>query len=93
MNPELVDYMRGDKASRSVEDHGAIQHYIHTYYNDIEDLYLDRIFKRDIQNLSILLPKYSRKQFLRIQQTRSRSHLAIFRSLHADLDRKPALPL
>lgn len=48
LNAELVGYMRGDKAGRSVEDHGAIQHYIHTYYDDIENLYLDQIFKLDI---------------------------------------------
>lgn len=44
LNPELVHYMRGDEAGTSVED-GALRHYIHTYYEDIEEIYLDRIFK------------------------------------------------
>jgi len=40
---ELVQYMRGDKLG---ENNGeSIDTYLHTYYSDIQDLYLDRIFK------------------------------------------------
>lgn len=50
VNRELVKYMRGDTTSRSTEARiegppGAIETYIHTYYEDIESLYRDRIFK------------------------------------------------
>ncbi|WP_160135783.1 integrase [Halococcus salsus] len=47
VNAELVHYMRGDEAGTSIED-GAMHHYIHTYYEDVEDLYLDRVFKLDV---------------------------------------------
>jgi integrase/recombinase XerD len=39
---ELVKYMRGDVAGGHNE---GIDHYIHTYYEDIEPLYRDQIFK------------------------------------------------
>jgi len=46
LNRELIKYMRGDTAgSATLEEMGAIDEYIHTYYEDIEDLYRDRIFK------------------------------------------------
>ena len=46
VNRELVKYMRGDKAgSKSVTNNEAIDAYLHTYYEDIEDLYLENIYK------------------------------------------------
>lgn len=48
LNPELVGYMRRDKAGAAVEEHGALQYYIHTFYEDIEAVYRDRIFKLEI---------------------------------------------
>ncbi|EMA40808.1 hypothetical protein [Halococcus hamelinensis] len=47
VNAELVHYMPGDEVGTSIED-GAMHHYIHTYYEDVEDLYLDRVFKLDV---------------------------------------------
>lgn len=49
VNRELVKYMRGDKSGGSVLDgRGAIDEYIHTYYEDVEELYRDRIFRFDV---------------------------------------------
>jgi integrase/recombinase XerD len=46
LNRELVKYMRGDTAgSATLEDMGAIDEYIHTYYEDIEPVYRENIFK------------------------------------------------
>jgi len=46
VNRELVKYMRGDKpGSRSAKTREAIDAYLHTYYEDIEDLYLENIYK------------------------------------------------
>lgn len=46
VNRELVKYMRGDTAgSANIKDRGAIDSYIHTYYEDIEPLYREEIFK------------------------------------------------
>lgn len=43
---ELVKYMRGDKAGAGVdEDRGGIDHYIHSYYEDIEGLYRENIYR------------------------------------------------
>ena len=43
---EQVKYMRGDATgSTSLDDRGAIDHYIHSYYEDIEDLYRENIYK------------------------------------------------
>lgn len=45
---ELVKYMRGDvnSSGRTMKNSGdAIDSYIHTYYEDIEDLYRDEIFR------------------------------------------------
>ena len=36
---ELVASVRGDTAGSTVETDGAISHYIHTYYQEVEDLY------------------------------------------------------
>jgi Site-specific recombinase XerD len=45
LNRELIKYMRGDTAgSTTIEDRGAIDEYIHTYYEDIEPIYRERIF-------------------------------------------------
>lgn len=45
VNRELIKYMRGDTAgSRNIEDRGTIDEYIHTYYEDIEGLYRERVF-------------------------------------------------
>lgn len=49
MNRELVKYMRGDTpGSRDLEERGAIDEYIHTYYEDIENRYRERIFPLDL---------------------------------------------
>ncbi|WP_435186912.1 tyrosine-type recombinase/integrase [Halobellus sp. EA9] len=46
LNRELIKYMRGDTAgSSTLEDRGAIDEYIHTYYEDIEPIYRERIYK------------------------------------------------
>lgn len=46
VNRELVKYMRGDTAgTASIDDREAIDSYIHTYYEDIEPLYREEIFK------------------------------------------------
>lgn len=46
VNRELIKYMRGDTAgSHAIQDRGAIDEYIHTYYEDIRDLYLENIYK------------------------------------------------
>jgi integrase/recombinase XerD len=38
--------MRGDTSAGGVNDPaGGIDHYIHSYYEDIEPLYRERIFK------------------------------------------------
>ncbi len=48
-NRELVKYMRGDTAgSATLEDMGAIDEYIHTYYEDIEPIYRENVFKLEI---------------------------------------------
>jgi integrase/recombinase XerD len=49
LNRELVKYMRGDTAgSAQLGDMGAIDEYIHTYYEDIEDIYRENIFKLNL---------------------------------------------
>lgn len=48
LNSELVVYLRGDRQGSSVDNAGAISQYIHTYYEDIEDIYRERTFKLDI---------------------------------------------
>lgn len=46
---ELVQYMRGDRiGGTSMEDRAVIDEYIHTNYEDIEDIYRERIYKLDI---------------------------------------------
>ena len=46
VNRELIKYMRGDTSAGGVTDPvGGIDHYIHSYYEDIEPLYRERIFK------------------------------------------------
>lgn len=49
-NRELVKYMRGDTTARNRGDGppGVIETYIHTYYEDIEPLYREEIFKLGI---------------------------------------------
>lgn len=44
MSLELVKYMRGDRPGDSSSKTG-IEHYIHTYYEDIEGLYREKIYK------------------------------------------------
>lgn len=49
LDRELIKYMRGDKRKPSISESGdgkfdAIDEYIHTYYQDIEHVYRDRIF-------------------------------------------------
>lgn len=50
LNRELIKYMRGDTAgSAQLDDMGAIDEYIHTYYEDIESLFrAGRIFKLSV---------------------------------------------
>jgi integrase/recombinase XerD len=49
VNEELVKYMRGDTTGGAqLDDQGAIRHYLHTYYEDIEGLYRERIFKLNV---------------------------------------------
>lgn len=49
LNRELIKYMRGDTpGSASIEDRGAIDEYIHTYYADIEETYRANIFSLDL---------------------------------------------
>lgn len=46
INRELVEYMRGDKAgSAEVSTWETIDAYLHTYYEDICDTYLDNIYQ------------------------------------------------
>lgn len=46
LNRELVKYMRGDKTSNTAPNgREAIDEYLHTYYEDIEPLYREEIFK------------------------------------------------
>jgi integrase/recombinase XerD len=49
LNRELIKYMRGDTAgSMSIQERGAIDEYIHTYYEDIGNLYRENIFKLNV---------------------------------------------
>lgn len=49
LNRELVKYMRGDKpGSISATSREAIDAYLHTYYEDIEELYLENVYKINI---------------------------------------------
>ena len=49
VNRELVKYMRGDKPrSASAKTRESIDAYLHTYYEDIQDLYLENIYKISI---------------------------------------------
>lgn len=46
LNRELVKYMRGDTpGAGNIDERGAIDEYIHTYYEDIEPMYRENIFK------------------------------------------------
>jgi len=47
VNTELIHYMRGDVVGGSAmdDDRGAMNYYIHTYYEDIESLYRENIYK------------------------------------------------
>jgi integrase/recombinase XerD len=46
LNRELIKYMRGDTSAGGTTDPaGGIDHYIHSYYEDIEPLYRERIYK------------------------------------------------
>lgn len=46
MNRELVQYMRGDLAGNTaVNDRAGIDAYLHAYYEDICDPYLENVFK------------------------------------------------
>ena len=46
LNRELVKYMRGDVVRhQTLGDRGAIDDYIHTYYEDIAPIYRERIYK------------------------------------------------
>lgn len=46
VNRELIKYMRGDSdGTAPIENRGAIDTYIHTYYEDVEDIYREGIYK------------------------------------------------
>ncbi|WP_246308107.1 tyrosine-type recombinase/integrase [Halorarum salinum] len=48
LNRELIKYMRGDAAgSTDIEERGAIDEYIHSYYEDIESVYRNQIYTFD----------------------------------------------
>lgn len=48
-NFELIKYMRGDKQSTlKNRSSDVLDNYVHTYYADIEDLYLNNIYKFNI---------------------------------------------
>lgn len=42
---ELIKYMRGDMVDGEANEREAIDQYIHTYYEDIESLYRDHIYR------------------------------------------------
>lgn len=45
VNREIVKYMRGDVTDTSVgRAHDALDHYVHTYYEDVEQLYRDKMY-------------------------------------------------
>lgn len=46
MPEPLVQYLRGDK-QHDMRDHSrsAFHRYVHTYFDDVEDMYRDEIFK------------------------------------------------
>lgn len=45
---ELVKYMRGDAVDGPIDTREAIDDYLHTYYEDIEAPYRERIFRFDL---------------------------------------------
>jgi integrase/recombinase XerD len=46
LNRELVKYMRGDTpGSADIDERGAVDEYIHTYYEDIEVVYREEIYE------------------------------------------------
>ncbi|WP_435344853.1 tyrosine-type recombinase/integrase [Haloarchaeobius sp. HRN-SO-5] len=46
LNRELLKYMRGDTpGAATIEEMGAIDEYIHTYYEDIEPIYREDIYE------------------------------------------------
>lgn len=46
INREWVKYMRGDKTDTSVgRSHDALDHYVHTFYEDVESLYRNQMFQ------------------------------------------------
>lgn len=46
LNRELLKYMRGDKHGEIKDDESdALDRYVHTYYEDIKDVYLSNIYK------------------------------------------------
>lgn len=45
---ELVQYMRGDRIEGADPNRETIDSYIHTYYTDIEQIYLENIYSLDI---------------------------------------------
>ena len=49
LNRELIKYMRGDTTgARNIQDRAVIDEYIHTYYEDIEPIYRESIYKLNI---------------------------------------------
>jgi integrase/recombinase XerD len=50
LNRELIRYMRGDAAgAESIQERGGIDEYIHTYYEDIAEVYRKNIYSLGIQ--------------------------------------------
>ena len=48
LNRELIKYMRGDKIGNGRQFDETMDAYVHTYFEDIQDVYLDEIFKLNI---------------------------------------------
>jgi integrase/recombinase XerD len=51
LSRELLKYMRGDTpGAEKMEERGAIDEYIHTYYEDIESVYREQMFELNPEN-------------------------------------------
>ena len=45
VNSEFVVYMRGDVAGSRGSGSDSMSHYLHVYYEDVEELYRKRVFR------------------------------------------------
>lgn len=48
VSDELVQYVRGDKIGDPANDKSGMHHYLHAYYEDIDDLYRQNVYTLDI---------------------------------------------